>query len=166
MVDLRKSVTQNHEHQVSTSFVCCLLWLWHAGITFASKPGPGLWFTGRNRGYPFDQCQGTKVPCSLPKVASRVCPARPIPSTPSSKILGPCKKTSKWIWVNIVIRSVSPNDTDRITKFTQIHLLDFLHGRCQKQEVWGPVCRVSMYRQKFITTWLEKVVTLVTPIYP
>ena len=41
-VDLRKSVTQNHEHQVSISFVCCLLWLWHVGITFASKPGPGL----------------------------------------------------------------------------------------------------------------------------
>ena len=48
------------------TFVCLLL-LWDAGITFASKPGPGLRFTGQNRSYSFDQC--------LPKVASRVCHA-------------------------------------------------------------------------------------------
>ena len=30
--------------------------------------------------------------------------------------------------MNLVIRSVSFGDTDRITKFTQVHLLDFLHS--------------------------------------
>ena len=30
-----------HSLSAKAMFVC-LLWLWHAGITFASKPGPGL----------------------------------------------------------------------------------------------------------------------------
>ena len=30
------------ENPAEVSLFVCLLWLWHAGITFASKPGPGL----------------------------------------------------------------------------------------------------------------------------
>ena len=33
----------------------CLLYVWRAGTTYASKSGPGLWFTGHDRGYPFNQ---------------------------------------------------------------------------------------------------------------